>query len=464
MAMLDGRKIADWSGGRWQGQPPGRLTGFSHDTRTLQQGACFVALKTGNRDGHDFVEAAREAGASAVLVARPLAGCLLPQLVTADPSAAFQKIAGECRRSFPGKVLGVTGSCGKTTTKDLAAALLGERTLKTEGNFNNHIGVPLMLTRLNPAKHDYAVIEAGINEPGEMDTLASMIQADAVIVTMVGPAHLEKLGSVEGVAREKARLAALASGDAPVFCPAACLDYEAFRRLGRRVHAARLAGGSTPAGTDCTWLDYDFQTDGQGGAEVTMQTVHGSHRYPVPFASPGLVCNAVLALAAAQYLGVPAEDLLKRIHGWQPAHHRGCWVKGGACVVYDDAYNANPASMVESLTVFAQGAPAGLPRLYVLGGMKELGPDSPALHAQTATRLPWRTGDRVLLVGGESPGYHEGLLEAGIPAGSVAAVATVEEARDVVEGFHGAVFLKGSRAYALEKLLASFIPGKEVSC
>ena len=200
---------------------------------TLAAGQVFVALKTDKRDGHDFLNEAQTRGAAAALVDREISSMTLPQLVVGDVLAGFQRIAREHRREFPGTVVGVTGSVGKTSTKDLLALLLGgaPKVLTTEGNLNNHLGVPLTLTRLDPAIHDYAVVEAGINTPGEMQGLAEMIEPDHAIVTLVAPAHLEKLGTLEGVAFEKSRLlAANRDGGLAVF-PFSCTRFESFRAL-----------------------------------------------------------------------------------------------------------------------------------------------------------------------------------------------------------------------------------------
>jgi len=188
-------KMAAWTGGHWTRIPGGALGGFTQDTRQLAAGQVFVAVKTAMRDGHDFLGEALKRGATAALVGREVAGAKLPQLVVDDPLAAFQLIAREHRREFHGTVVGVTGSVGKTSTKDLLALLLGgpEAVLATAGNLNNHLGVPLTLTRLDSAVHRAAVIEAGISEPGEMAPLAEMIEPDHSVVTLVGPAHLQKL-------------------------------------------------------------------------------------------------------------------------------------------------------------------------------------------------------------------------------------------------------------------------------
>ncbi len=151
--------LADWTGGSWAAPPPPKIKGYCQDTRRLRKGEMFVAIKTPQRDGHDYVPAAEQAGASAALVEDPVPS-ELPQLVVPDTLEGFQSIAAEHRHAFLGKVIGVTGSCGKTSTKDLLALLLGERTLCTEGNLNNFLGVPLTLTRLDNDEHDFAVVEA----------------------------------------------------------------------------------------------------------------------------------------------------------------------------------------------------------------------------------------------------------------------------------------------------------------
>ena len=167
MSLFAADKMAAWTGGRWTRLPEASLTGFNQDTRLLSAGQVFVALKTDRRDGHDFLEEAQNRQAVAAVVEREVPGSSLPQLVVPDSLTAFQRIAREHRREFHGTVVGVTGSVGKTSTKDLLALLLGgtPAVLATEGNLNNHLGVPLTLTKLDPVAHRAAVIEAGVSGP-----------------------------------------------------------------------------------------------------------------------------------------------------------------------------------------------------------------------------------------------------------------------------------------------------------
>ncbi len=426
------------------------IAGFNQDTRTLTAGQVFVALKTEKRDGHDFLAEAQAKGAAAALVSREVAGCDLPQLVTADALTAFQKIAAAHRAEFPGVVVGVTGSAGKTSTKDLLALLLGGgdgRVLKTEGNLNNFLGVPLTLTRLDPAQHTAAVIEAGINMPDEMQGLAEMIQPDHAVVTLVGPAHLEKLGSLDGVATEKARLpAAVRTGGLQVF-PVGCWAYAAFRALANPLvlvpanEAMVQVGGRSIV---FTVLHRPERTEVTLGAKRTfvLQRVSG-----------GMAQNAALALALASELGVDDATLQTRLAAWAPSRWRGEMQRVGQAQVYCDFYNANPASMQDAIAAFAGLAAPDLPRLYVLGGMEELGAQAEEFHRQLGRTILLRPGDFLFTVGDHAAALREGLLENGNDPAQIAVVTDLTAVRARLTDFRGAAFLKGSRRYRLETVL-----------
>lgn len=442
--------LARWTAGRWSRPPVQPLAGFNQDTRALTAGQVFVALKTEKRDGHDFLAEAQAKGAAAALVSHEVAGCDLPQLVTADALTAFQQIAAAHRAEFPGVVVGVTGSAGKTSTKDLLTLLLGGgdgRVLKTEGNLNNFLGVPLTLTRLDPAQHEAAVVEAGINMPDEMPGLAAMIQPDHAIVTLVGPAHLEKLGSLDGVATEKARLpAAVRPGGWQVF-PVGCWAYAAFRALANPLvlvpanEAMVQVGGRSIV---FTVLHRPERTEVTLGAKRTfvLQRVSG-----------GMAQNAALALALASELGVDDATLQTRLATWAPSRWRGEMQRVGQAQVYCDFYNANPASMQDAIAAFAGLAAPDLPRLYVLGGMEELGAQAEEFHRQLGRTILLRPGDFLFTVGDHAAALREGLLENGNDPAQIAVVTDLAPVRARLTDFRGAAFLKGSRRYRLETVL-----------
>lgn len=473
MPTFSAEKLAAWSGGRWSRSAGGALVGFNQDTRTLTPGQVFVALRTEQRDGHDFLADAQAKGAGAALVSREVPSATLPQLVTADALAAFQKIAAAHRREFTGPVIGVTGSAGKTSTKDLLALLLeagpaaagpaqlahasgpvetvpasASGVLATAGNLNNFIGVPLTLTRLDPALHRAAVIEAGINRPGEMATLAEMIQPDHAIVTFVGPAHLERLGSLEKVADEKCTLLAFTGrGGLQVF-PVSCWSYEPFRLL---AHPLVLV----PANEAMVRVD---------AATIVFTVLHRPDRTEVTLGakrtfvlrrvSSGMAQNAALALALASELGVDDATLQRRLAAWAPSKWRGEMQRVGEAEVYCDFYNANPASMQDAINAFAGLVRPELPRLYVLGGMEELGAHAADFHQQLGRTILLRPGDFLFAIGPHAAALREGLLENGNAPAQIAVVTDLAPVRARLATFQGAAFVKGSRRYGLEKVLA----------
>jgi UDP-N-acetylmuramoyl-tripeptide--D-alanyl-D-alanine ligase len=449
MPTFAAEKLATWTGGSWSPLPGTAITGFNQDTRTLSAGQVFVALRTEKRDGHDFLGEARSRGAAAALVGHAVRGEPLPQLVVADPLTAFQRIAREHRREFHGTVVGVTGSVGKTSTKDLLALLLGgkPRVLATEGNLNNYLGIPLTLTKLEPAVHHFAVVEAGINMPGEMPPLAEMIEPDHAIVTLVAPAHLEKLGSLEGVATEKsALLRGVKAGGLQVF-PVSCWAHAAFRTLANPLILVPENEGMTRVTGRTIKFNVFHRPD---RSEVRLD---GKRTFVLRRVSAGMAQNTALALALASELGVSDADLQARLASWQPSKWRGELRRNGDATVYCDFYNANPASMGDSIDAFNGAVGADLPRLYVIGCMEELGAEAAEYHRQFGRTMHLRRGDFIFIIGSQADALREGLLENGNDPASIAVTADLAPVRERLAGFKGAAFLKGSRRYQLETVL-----------
>jgi UDP-N-acetylmuramoyl-tripeptide--D-alanyl-D-alanine ligase len=449
MPTFAAEKLATWTGGSWSPLPGAALTGFNQDTRTLSAGQVFVALKTDKRDGHDFLGEARKRGATAALVNRAIPGESLPQLVVDDPLAAFQRIAREHRREFHGSVVGVTGSVGKTSTKDLLALLLGGEpaALATVGNLNNHIGVPLTLTKLDPAIHLAAVIEAGINTPGEMSSLAGMIEPDHAIVTLVAPAHLENLKSLDGVAAEKATLLRAVRPDGLQVFPVSCWKFAAFHDLANPLLLVPENEGMTRV----TGRTVKFNVFHR--PERTEVRFEGRRTFILRRVSAGMAQNAALALTLASELGVGDAVLQSRLENWQPSRWRGELRTSGETTVYCDFYNANPASMSDAIDAFNGAVRTDLPRVYVIGCMEELGADSAEYHRQFGRTLHLRRGDHLFVIGGQAAALREGLLENGNDPAQIDVVADLVTVRERLAGFKGAVFLKGSRRYQLETVL-----------
>lgn len=456
MPLFAPQLLAAWTSGQWTSLPASPLDGFTIDSRQLQPGQIFVAIATSKRDGHDFVAAAAAAGASAALVSRALPGLSLPQLVVPDTLAAFQAIAREHRRRFTGPVIGISGTAGKTSTKNLLALLLGGPSagvLATESNHNNHLGVPLTLTRIDPAEHRFAVIEAGVSGPGEMRPLATMIEPDVGLITLVGPAHLEALGDLNGVAREKAALPAAIRANGIAIFPRDCMTYSVFRDIGVRSLVVEPADVLRPAEPP---KDRVYFTITQRADETAIALAYGS---PPPMVfrlrrvGTGMAQNAVLAICAALWLGIDPTVIQERLTDWQPSPLRGEIRREAGRLCYLDCYNANPVAMADALNTFHEIAPLAEPRLFVIGGMEELGTEGTRYHRELGRRLNLRPEDRVFVMGGEAHQVRLGAVEAGADPDQLEVVDSIEPIATALAAFQGAVFIKGSRRYRLERLL-----------
>lgn len=445
--------LETWSGGRWQRLPAGPVRGFAFDSRKVTAGDLFICLKTDRRDGHDFLAEAAAAGAVGAVVSRVCAKSGLAQLLVEDPLAALGKIAAGHRRRFAGPVVGVTGSCGKTSTKDLLALLLGgpSHVHATPGNYNNRIGAPLSLLGIDPTRHRFAVIEAGVNEPGEMAELAAMIRPTHVVVTLVAPAHLEKLGDLAGVAREKAVLAAAVPHSGAVVFPASCLLFEPFHDLPASVcTVGREDDGVAP--------DVFYRMERTDGSTVLhlrgSANGSGSEIFTLRKVSAGMAANAALAIEVARMIGVSDPVIQERLLHWSPGNNRGEAVTHGKTRYYLDSYNANPAAMEDSLDFFDALAAEAERRLYILGCMGELGVDSATYHRDLGRNIRLRDGDRMFITGGvEVWALREGLLAGGADPGAIRVFENLEEIEDEVIGSGAFVFVKGSRVHALERLV-----------
>jgi UDP-N-acetylmuramoyl-tripeptide--D-alanyl-D-alanine ligase len=376
--------------------------------------------------------------------------------VVADPLIAFQTIAREQRRLFQRAVVGISGSAGKTSTKDLVALLLGGEeggVLATEGNLNNHLGVPLTLTRLDPALHRFAVVEAGIGGPGEMKSLADMIAPDISLITLVAPAHTEALGGIDGVAREKAVLSAATRPTGIAIFSKATASFAAFRELGVRSMVVERADVIRPAEPR---KDRVYYAVSNRDDHTAISIAYGQPP-PLTFTmrrvSEGMGQNAVFAICVALWLGVPRDIIQGRLDRWKAAKLRGEIRREAGRMLYLDCYNANPASMADALAAFDAIAPRDEPRLYVIGCMEELGRDAAALHRALGRSLRLREDDRLFVIGTHATDICAGVLETGDFSRQLQIVGSVEPVVACVAEWQGAIFIKGSRRYQLERAL-----------
>jgi UDP-N-acetylmuramoyl-tripeptide--D-alanyl-D-alanine ligase len=394
--------------GDWQ------ASGVSIDTRTLRDGDLFIAL-TAERDGHAFVAQALDRGAAAAMVSR-IPGGVSPErlLVVPDVLDGLTALGRAGRARSAARVVAITGSVGKTTVKDMLRTALSPqgRTHAAEASYNNHWGVPLTLARM-PSDTDFAVVEIGMSNPGEIAPLARLTAPHVALVTTVAPAHLEAFGAIEGIAREKA---SIFDGLAPGGIALANADIATAPILFAKATAvgADLIRFGTADGSEAQLTDLRLSE----GATVLSATLHGAafvFKLPVP--GRHLALNALATLAAAEALGADVARAALALAGWQPVSGRGTRERlvlsetdALAIWMIDDAFNANPASVAAGLDVLAATAPdAGGRRIAVLGDMLELGPTGPRLHADIAGHPAMADIDLVYTVGPLMQHLHDAL-------------------------------------------------------
>jgi UDP-N-acetylmuramoyl-tripeptide--D-alanyl-D-alanine ligase len=441
-------EILSATGGELLRWGPGPFSGFSTDSRTLVAGEVFVALPGPRFDGHEFLVDVAERGASAAIASSgelPGSGAYVR---VADCVRALGDLAAARRRGLPVRVVGVTGSNGKTTTKEMIAAVLaagGANVAKSRGTENNLVGLPQTLLRLS-GEEDFAVLEMGMNHPGEIWRLAEIARPDVGVITNVGPAHLENLGSLANVAAAKEELALALAPHATLVINGAdprLVD------IGQRFPGRTIvAGGSGPirvVSSSASLRGQRVEVDVEGERKSIEIAMRGAHN----------VQNVVLALAAGVALGLPLDAAVDGLHRFTPPPMRLEVVDlpSGARVL-NDAYNANPASMEAALAALA--AEPGRRRIAVLGEMWELGDGAGRYHREVGRAAGALGIDRLVAVGRHADEMADGAAEAGLRAGAVERAASTTEASQWLAGRLGAgdvVLVKGSRAAHMEEIV-----------
>ncbi|MDH3227404.1 MAG: UDP-N-acetylmuramoyl-tripeptide--D-alanyl-D-alanine ligase [Thermoleophilia bacterium] len=423
------------------------------DTRGLDAGALFVAIKGEHLDGNDFVADAHARGAAGALVST-LASVPLPQVKVADTRGAFGQMARAWRANFAVPVVAVTGSNGKTTVKELIASILTakRRVCATRGNLNNEIGVPLTLMELT-ARHEVLVVELGANHAGEIAYLSGLTQPTVGVITNANAAHLEGFGSVAGVAAAKGELLDQLprSGTAVINADDAfCGDWRA------RSRAATVLTFGLDASADCAAIGEIHA--GPTGSRFEMRLPEGERvQVDLPLAGRHNVVNALAAAAAAYALGVSAPDIRAGLGSAHGVRGRLSVLPGrGGAAIIDDSYNANPASTRAALDYLAG---CGGRRILVLGDMAELGEDAPALHREIGEYARSRC-DGLLAIGELSRGAAETF---GAQGRWFADVAALSQALELALGEDTTILVKGSRVMALDQLvdLLRSVPGRD---
>lgn len=425
------------------------------DTRQLQQGDLFVALVGDRFDGHDFLRRAASLGAAGSLVSQRVDSDL-PQIVVPDTLRGLQDYACAWRSTFTAPVIGVTGSNGKTTTKQLLAALCASRgpVLATEGNLNNHIGVPLTLARLR-AGHRTAVIEMGANHPHEIAQLSSLTRPDIGIVTQAGDAHLEGFGSREGVARSKGELftALGARGTAVINAD------DAYAALWRDLAGSArklMFGFAASADVRAENVQSISFSDGRSGSRFMLITPGSRAEVELPLPGRHNIANALAAAACGVALDMDAASIAAGLAQVQGAAGRVGWTTTlqGARLI-DDSYNANPTSLRAGLELLATQKGR---RWAVLGGMAELGPTTPQLHEEAGRAAKQLGIDRLYAQGALAPHYAAGYgSDARIFKDTAALIAALQHDLQQEPAADVTLLVKGSRSARMDAVVHALV-------
>ena len=442
-----------WTNGTWFNLPAKKtdIRGFSTDSRNIQKDFAFVAIKA-ERDGHDFAKNAVENGATAIIAEREL-DVDVPVLVVKNSLKALQIIAKFHRLRFENPVVAITGSCGKTSTKEMLAKLLSwKNPLATEKNFNNEIGVPLTLTQIDMRQNQIAIVEAGVGAPNQMQELAEMIEPDIAVVTNVGLTHLEHFKEVSAVAKEKAVLPAHVSENGWCVVHQNLLSWKAFDELPCK--KAVIASADAPEIRADLVFRYSLTETEDGFIGIDLGIEKGDEFYfEIPHLSQGMLENALLAIAVSLMLGANEQQLATKIETLSALPMRGAITETEKAKYYIDCYNASPTSMRDAINNFMRIAKDS-PKLFVLGTMAELGIATHRHHKEVGANLPATETNKAILVGTNAETYKAGMLENGWAEENIVVCATSEEAKEFIEKFEGGfVFVKGSRVCELEKSL-----------
>jgi UDP-N-acetylmuramoyl-tripeptide--D-alanyl-D-alanine ligase len=456
-------EVARFSGGRLvKGDPSLPVERLHTDTRTLAAGDCFVALRGDRFDGHTFVPQVKNHGAVAALVSHRLDAADLPEglglVEVPDTLAGLQRFAANYRQLLSVRTIGVTGSSGKTSTKELIAAVLRTRfkTKATEGNLNNHIGVPLTLIRLDE-DDEYGVVEMGMNHPGEIAPLVRMTAPEIGVISSIGPAHLEFFADQAAIALEKSELIAALPPEGLAVLNS---DDEWSRQIAHRTRARVVWTGSR---FDSTWRAEEVRI---AGDHLSFLLRHNGSAATVrlPVVNRVMIANALLAAAVGRECGLTMNEIARGLEAVRLPGARMQVVKAHGLSIINDAYNANPDSMRAALIALRE-FPDATRRIAVLGSMGELGEHATVLHREVGEFAARQGLAFLITVGPHADACAKGALAAGLSHRQIVTALDAEEAATALrplvrEG--DAVLVKGSHFMGLERLVAA-LSGKDAA-
>ena len=448
------REIMDAVGGKLLGEFGyiNRMVGrVETDSRTIHAGSLFVPLVGERFDGHAYINAALEGGAAGCFTQRERESYLPGKfyIKVGSTQKALRDLARHYKQKFRIPFVAVTGSVGKTTTKDMVAAVLGERfkVLKTEGNFNNEVGLPLTLLRLN-SNHEICVVEMGMNHFGEIEYLSSIVEPDVAVITNIGDSHIENLGSRENILKAKCEIFShmdpkkgyvILNGDDPLLEPL----------------RASLPFQSVLVGT-AEGLDYratGVESDGEKSVRCHVRTPRSGFDVEIPALGNHMLYPTLTAAAVAEHFGMTGGEIARGVLRFAPTKMRMNILKrGDGITILNDAYNANPQSMRAAVEVLSKSG--GDYKIAVLGDMFELGPFAPTLHAGVGAYLGKAGIDCLVAVGELARHIYDAAKDAMVP--QVYWCETKEEAKPILAELvkpNSTILVKASRGMAFEELV-----------
>jgi UDP-N-acetylmuramoyl-tripeptide--D-alanyl-D-alanine ligase len=461
MIRLTTAEILEATGGiLLAGRADEAVSGISTDSRKTGPGYLFVPLKGERYDGHDFIAGAFENGADAALTERgpedlsdAAEGKIL--IKVGDTLKALQDIAAYYRKRFPIPFVGITGSVGKTSTKNMVACALGAvyNVLKNEGNLNNEIGVPLTIFRLDDS-HEAAVVEMGMSGFGEIRTLTGIVRPKVGIITNIGISHIEKLGSRQNILKAKLELLEGLQPDGLLILNGDDVMLSGVKDL----LDVRTVSYGLEEGVD--YQAYNVRSRGEMGIDFGITI--GGREYNVHLPVPGVhnVYNALAAIAAGQELGIDVQELIKGIAAYSPGSMRLNIIKADGITIINDVYNASPQSMKAAIDVLDELEADR--RIAVLGDMLELGDWSVDAHLETGHFAAESRTDIIITVGTSAADIARGAVEAGFPPENAVMTGNNSEALDYLRSSvrkGDAILVKGSRGMKMEEIVNGLTAG-----
>ena len=445
-------QLALWSGGAWNKSPVGPLLRVVHDSREIKPGDIYLAVKGERVDGHQFLEQVQHLGASAAIVSELDTTLPLPQLLVEDTLLALQAVATGFRSQLKARVIGITGSVGKTTVKEMLATVLSGvgPTSKTQGNWNNNIGLPLSLLAA-PLQTQFLVLEAGMNAPGEIAPLCEILKPNAGCLTELAAAHQAQFDSLEDIATEKAALLRSLPRDGFVVLDRLDPWFDFFKAQCK----CRVVTVAMEEEADYTGYPAWHRP---GELEVAEAASGLEYGYRMPGPGPFMLRNGLKVVAMARELGVPPGEVFKGLLKYQPVGQRWREERVKGILFINDAYNASPLAMKSSVEAFAEHKGSNK-KWLVLGGMHELGAIEEEAHLQLGKDLVRWEWQGLIAVGPLAQGIAKGALESGMDPSRVIGVPDVTVAAEYLASqleSGDSVLVKASRIEALDMVIRNF--------